>query len=256
MAEYGKVQFETGSDGNTDIGDPAMDAAREEAGLGVEAPEEQQDEALDNIVDKFGGDFDKLASAYRELEQRQSIRPEPTATAAVGEGLEELQPFVDEWIETGELSAKSRNALTEKYPAELVEDYLRKAQAAAEFEGVKQDQERESIYASVGGEEAYRDIVLWASDNMDAADIAAFNASVENGTYEQARFAVQGLQALRNQAEGPAPKLLESRPHGLAGTAPYESLAQLMEEMRDPKYKEDEAFRAKVHKRLSVSNVM
>tara|TARA_R100000152_G_C6749857_1_gene173491 strand:- start:229 stop:993 length:765 start_codon:yes stop_codon:yes gene_type:complete len=254
MAEYGKVQFDEGS-----AGEPKADTAMEEA-LAAETPEAPPEpegleiQPLDNISEKFGGDFNKLAEAYSELEKKFHDKPEAPAEAPRA-GLEELQPYVDEFTATGELSPKSRAALAEKFPEELIDDYLQKSAAASEFETLKQQQELNSIYSSVGGEENYNRMVTWAADNLPAEDIAAFNDAV-NADLAQANLAVKGLAALYTQSTGSSPQLLQSRPEGSSGPAPYESLAQVMADMKTQEYKTDPAFRKKVEARLNVSNVM
>jgi|10_taG_2_1085330.scaffolds.fasta_scaffold66071_2 hypothetical protein len=257
MAEYSKVQFEEGT-----AGEPKVDSAMEEA-LAAETPETppepeglqiQQADGVENVTEKFAGDFDKLAEAYSELEKRFHAKPETPAEAPRA-GLDELQPYVDEFTATGQLSPKSRAALAEKFPEELIDDYLQKSATASEFETLKQQQELGAIYSSVGGEDNYNRMVTWAADNLPAEDINAFNDAV-NSDLAQANLAVKGLAALYTQSTGSSPQLLQSRPEGSSGPSPYESLAQVTADMKNPEYKTDPAFRAKVQARLSVSNVM
>jgi hypothetical protein len=55
---------------------------------------------------------------------------------------------------------------------------------------------------------------------------------------------------------GNHPNLLPSEPSGPGGLSPYESVAQLMTDMKSNEYKTDPAFRARVQERLSRSNVI
>ena len=52
-----------------------------------------------------------------------------------------------------------------------------------------------------------------------------------------------------------APQLLQTEPVGTGG-AIYESLEQVMSDMKSPEYKNDPAFRAKVQQKISRSQVM
>ena len=259
MAEYAKVQFQEGMNGEPQV-DSAMEEAQAEAqveegttpseGLEIEAGD-----GLQNVIDKFGGDMDKLAEGYRELEKKlgSPSEPEPAPQPAA---LEDIQPYVDEWQKTGELSDESRKALEERFPKELIDDYLNKSAQAAQYETAQAETELKNIYESVGGEQSYQEIVGWASENLTEAQIAAYNEAVNSGSFAQADLAVKGLAAQYTQATGSKPRLLQSKPEGSPGAAPYESLAQVTADMKKPEYKTDPAFRAQVQARLSRSTVM
>jgi hypothetical protein len=259
MAEYAKVQFQEGMNG-----EPPVDSAMEEAKAEAQAQEEstpseglgiETGDGLQNVIDKFGGDVDKMAEGYRELEKKLSSRSE-TEEAPKSAGLEDIQPYVEEWQKTGELSDESRKALEERFPKDLIDDYLAKSAQAAEFQETQAATELKNIYDSVGGEQSYQEIVAWASENLTDAQIEAYNEAVNSGSFAQADLAVKGLAAQYAQASGNKPQLLRSKPEGSPGAAPYESLAQVTADMKKPEYKTDPAFRAQVQARLSRSQVM
>lgn len=263
MAEYAKVQFQEGMAGEPAV-DTAMEEARAEANPQEESTEapgsleipQPEDSGIDNVLEKFDGDINKMAEAYRELERKQSAAPQETPEAPKTESLESIQPYIEEFQETGQLSEASRKALEQQFPAELIDDYMAKSAQANQWQQQEAEGQLKAIYDAVGGEKGYTDIVTWASENLSPAALEAYNESVTNGTYEQANLAVQGLAAQYTQAVGSAPQLLQSKPAGTPGAAPYESLAQLTEDMKRPEYKSDPAFRNKVQARLARSNVM
>lgn len=254
MAEYSKVQFEEGS-----AGEPAIDTAMQEAQ--AETVEETPQEGLEiqtthqNVIEKFGGDLEKMAQAYSELEKKLGSAPQPAEEPAPA-GLDQIQPYIDEWTQTGDLSAESRKALESQFPAELIDDYLNSKSQAAQYQESQAASELQSIYESVGGEENYGEIVQWAAENLSDEQIVAFNEAVNAGSFAQAEMAVRGLAAQYQQTTGATPQLLQSKPEGSPGAAPYESLAQLTADMKKPEYKTDPAFRQAVQARLSRSNVM
>ena len=259
MAEYSKVQFQEGMDGEPKV-DTAMEEAKAEAESQEESPPSESLEidtgdGLQNVIEKFDGDMDKMAEGYRELEKKLSSRSEPEEPATTA-GLEDIQPFVDEWQKTGELSEDSRKTLEARFPKDLIDDYLAKSARAEQYEEAQSAVELKGIYDSVGGEGNYQEIVAWAAENLSEAQIGAYNESVNSGSLAQAELAVQGLAAQYGQAAGSKPKLLQSKPGGSPGSAPYESLAQVTADMKKPEYKTDPAFRQAVQARLSRSNVM
>ena len=262
MSTYNKVEFEDGMTGDQPV-DEAMEAAKAEANPEVldgdlSIPSEEPNYG-DLLAEKFGGDVEKLAQAYSELERKMSsaAAAEPAEPAEPTEtSMEAVQPYIDEFHSTGELSDASREALEKMFPAALVDDYLAKSAMAQEYSAAQEEQHLKSIYDTVGGEAQYAQMVNWASNALSPEAIEAFNESV-NGTAHQAELAVRGLAAQYAASGAPkTPNLLQSKPEGITGLAPYESLSQVTKDMATKEYKEDPAFRAKVHARMGVSNVI
>lgn len=262
MSTYNKVEFEDGMTGDQPV-DEAMEAAKAEANPEVldgdlSIPSEEPNYG-DLLAEKFGGDVEKLAQAYSELERKMSsaAAAEPAEPAEPTEtSMEAVQPYIDEFHSTGELSDASREALEKMFPAALVDDYLAKSAMAQEYSAAQEEQHLKSIYDTVGGEAQYAQMVNWASNALSPEAIEAFNESV-NGTAHQAELAVRGLAAQYAASGAPkTPNLLQSKPEGVTGLAPYESLSQVTKDMATKEYKEDPAFRAKVHARMGVSNVI
>jgi hypothetical protein len=198
-----------------------------------------------------------LAEAYKSLEGHMGAEPAETEAAeedteTVGVSTEVLTPYAEEYYSTGELAEDSYVALEGMgLSRELVTAFMQGQQAV-------QSAELNKIYESAGGQEAYHGAMAWAAQNMGPEEIQAYNAQVESGDITTATIAVKGLMARFAQGDPtPAqPALLQSEPAGPGGIAPYQSLAQVMEDMKSPQYKTDPAFRAKVEARLSNSDVM
>lgn len=108
------------------------------------------------------------------------------------------------------------------------------------------------VYAISGGEERYAAMMDWAEATLSPGEWAAYEASLA-GTPEQMRLAIDGLNAAYTRAVGDPVQLV-------GGGAPvvgarFESAQQVVEAMRDPRYKSDEAYRRQVQQRLARSNV-
>ena len=208
------------------------------------------------LDDKFESP-EELARAYAELQsrmgQQEAEAPEVEDSAPeVGVGTQALEPFAEEYYSTGALSEES---FTQLEGMGLSRDLV---QAFMEGQQAVQSAEVNQIFAQVGGEEAYGEALAWAAQNMSPEEIVAYNEQVESGDLTTATVAVRGLMAQYRQGSpaGTRSNLLPSEPVGPGGLAPYESVAQLMTDMRSKEYKTDPAFRARVQDRLSRSNVM
>ena len=222
--------------------------------------EEPVGDRPDWLPEKFESP-EALAKAYSSLEARMGTQPAPEAseapeaaepTESTGVSTEALQPFYDEYSETGELAEESFAALEQMgLSRDLVSSFMAGQRASHEAELNK-------IYGEVGGPEAYQAALGWAVQAMSPEEIQAFNEQVETGDYATAMVDVRGLMAMHAQsghAGVNAPQLLQTEPVGTGG-AIYESLEQVMSDMKSPEYKNDPAFRAKVQQKISRSQVM
>jgi hypothetical protein len=235
--------------------------------VGLDAPapapevptEEAQPERPEWLDEKFGSPED-LAQAYRELQARMSAgqepeepAPEEAITEAAGVTTASLEPYAEEYYSTGELSDDSFAQLEGMgLSRELVQAFMEGQQAL-------QSAELGKIYEQAGGQEAYSKALAWAAQTMSADEIRAYNDQVEAGDLAAAGVAVRGLMAMFYQSHGADDReasLLPTEPTGSGGNAPYESVAQVMVDMKNPAYKKDPAFRAQVAKRLERSNIM
>jgi hypothetical protein len=149
----------------------------------------------------------------------------------------------------GSLTDESYKELEEKgYPRNLVDTYIRGLQAAAQ-------EEASAVYEVTDGEDNYKAMIEWAQDNLSGEEIKAFNQQVNAGV-NSAKFAAEALYGRYTKANGTPPKnLVHGDAPNTVGNDAYESREQLMEDIGNPKYKTDPAFRKKVEQKLSRSDV-
>ena len=94
-------------------------------------------------------------------------------------------------------------------------------------------------------------MLAWARTGMAPEEITAFNAAVI-GTPAAQKLALIGLKARFEAVAGSDPTLV--RGSAAAGTgAGYQSDAQIREDMKDPRYKKDPAYREAVHAKVARS---
>ena len=219
---------------------------------------EERPEWLD---EKFKSPED-LAKAYNELQSKLGETNEKeTSNDTAGDTTddssndEDAAPMAEavsvataEYSEKGELSDKTFDALEQAgLPREMVEAYIQGQEAIAVGQAA-------DVQQTIGGLANYEAMAEWAGENLDDADLDAFNTIVETGTVEQAKVAVKGLYSQFLSAGGKPPQLIQGDTVG-SGLKPFTSSAQITEAMRDPRYKNDPAYRENVEKRLSVSDV-
>ena len=203
---------------------------------------------------------EEMAKAYQELESKlgkgepKGELPDPnTATeddankTLADKGLN-LSEFSKEFSEKGELSPESYDKLAKAgIDKDIVDQYIEGQKArATQYEG--------TIKSEVGGDQKYTEMVSWAAANLTEAEINAFNSAVNSGDINQARLAVLGLSTQYAKANGSEPNRMVGGGKA-AGEDVFESTSQITEAMRDPRYKNDPAYRSKVQAKLARSNV-
>jgi hypothetical protein len=162
------------------------------------------------------------------------------------------------WQQTGELTGDDYTALEEAgFTKDMVDAYLSGLQYKATQETQLAMQQVAEVKAEYGGEKGYGEMLQWAKSNLDQSEIDAFNEIVNTSTNIKAvKLAVSGLYARYSQATGGRePKLLGGR-SPKSGGEKFESTAQVVEAMSDPKYKTDPAYRRKVEEKLARSSIM
>ena len=209
------------------------------------------------LPEKFKSAED-LAKAYSALESKlgSSGEEQPAETAPTKDDPMAIKPaepvpdndsFVDkfsqEFMANGKLSDDSYKALAEKgYSKKMVDGFIAGQQAILE-------QSRSQIFGQVGGEDGYKEMISWASQNLSKGEIEAYNKAVSSQDWSSVQFAVNGLKARFDGTKGP--KLVQ----GQTGNTRegFASRAELAKAVSDPRYKTDPAYRRKVEEKLSVS---
>jgi hypothetical protein len=111
-----------------------------------------------------------------------------------------------------------------------------------------------SIYESVGGEQAYGEMISWAADNLSPQETAAYDRAVGSGDLDMVKLAVSGLRNQYQTAEGADPSLIGGQSTTSTG-GNYSSWAEVTTAMRDSRYESDPAYRQQVSAKLGRSQL-
>ena len=233
-----------------------------------QADVEQEDVSL------IGGKFksqDDLLKAYNELqsklgksepEEEEEPSEEPVeATEEAPEEEKEIDENVRSFVEISErfdtnggLTEEDVETLSSMDSKQLVETYfkyhgMRTQQAQAKQASAREMQE---IRDMVGGDEAYGEMIGWAAQNLQPAEIEQFNAVVNTNNAASLRFAVESLgNRWRNQEGYEAPLVTGKKAASKAKV--FRSQAELARAISDPRYSTDPAYRQDVEEKLARS---
>lgn len=120
---------------------------------------------------------------------------------------------------------------------------------------VLSQEEEATILESIGGQDTFNAVQAWAKENLDQAELDAYNREVNSGDYYRARNALQSLSYAYRENEGSEPQLLGGKISANA-TDVFRSTAEVMQAMNDPRYLKDSAYTNDVQEKLVRSEVL
>lgn len=207
-----------------------------------------------------------LAKSYSELEKeftkvKQSQGQQPPANQPPKDSLKidesgkamvgnlDVSKYNTEFAQTGQLSEASYKELEGMgLPKAMVDAYIEGQKSlATSFVA--------DVQSSVGGAEAYTQILTWAKTNLSKEEVTAFNNVCENGNIPQVKLAVAGIKAKYEAANGKDPNLTRGDKGGSPAVGGFRSYAEVTQAMSDPRYQTDPAYRQDVMDKLRTSKL-
>ena len=208
--------------------------------------------AYKELEKKLGQETTEDSDDRTETEETVIEQPEPQET---NEAVDYMQQLGKEYDETGTISDEAIDRLSQMDQKDLIKSYLQyySQSAANAQEAQLQESAIADIKQSIGGEEVYTEMISWAGQNLEQAEIENFNAVTATNNPAAIRFAVEALNnRFRGDVGYEAP--LISGQKASSSIQPYRSNAELARDIANPMYNTDPAFRADGEARLAVSN--
>lgn len=240
------------------------------------------------ILDKFESQ-DELVKAYKELEKKfsnenenenkKSKKPETveakTSTdedttdssteedTTLSEGAknefnelpdsavkEAVQEALTEFEETGEIGDAVYDAVESLgISKEIFKEHL-------ELKKLQAEVEIKNFYDSVGGQENFEEVKVWASTNLSEGEQSVFNNIVDNGTNQEISFAIINLTARHSKSTEVKPmqsNLIKADTISQAEGG-YNTQAEMIYDMQNPEYANNPAYQAKVEAKAKRSS--
>lgn len=233
-------------------------------------------EAQDELLAGKYKDAEQLEKAYVELQKKLGDKgSEDSTEARDSEDYEEdeyEEDYEDEdeadvdtsqdgildqlWEEANgdEFSDDTLQALQELDSAEIADMHLRYRQQVEESRPQINEQQAIELKNVAGGEQQYGEMLQWAKDTLNPQEVQMFDTVIERGDPLAAFFAVRSLAYRYQDSLGREGQMV-------TGTAPrgdgskFDSQAEVVEAMSDPRYDRDPAFRQKIMKKLERSDI-
>ena len=112
----------------------------------------------------------------------------------------------------------------------------------------------DSIKQSVGGDKQYEQLMTWAGEKLSQDEQISFDNLIQSGDRGSIQLAVNGLVAKYQNDAGYEGRMLQGKP-SKTNTDVYQSQAQLVAAMSDPRYDNDPAYRQAVVAKLDRSDL-
>ena len=137
----------------------------------------------------------------------------------------------------------------------MVDTYLKGAREEFGFaEGADlSDADVSEVQQIAGGKAQYDNLTQWATNNLPAEEVRAFDEVMNTGNKAAVKFAVKALNSQYEDAVGRTPDLVTGRTSTRGDR--YRSMAEVVRDMGDPRYETDPAYRNDIMQKLERSNL-
>jgi hypothetical protein len=219
---------------------------------------EELEKAYVELQKKLGEKSDETSETTRDSDSdRETDQQEEEETEEVSPAAELILSASEEFDKSGELTPDTMAKFSEMSSKDLVEAYMQ-MQSDASQESTTEvsdltDANINQIKNFAGGEQAYSNIVSWASENLDQQSREAFDSIVNTGSVQAIQLAVSGLKSQYEAANGYEGTMYSGKAPK-EGRDVFRSQAELVQAMNDPRYDRDPAYRQDVIKKLDRSD--
>lgn len=221
---------------------------------------EEMQEAQDQRLAGKYKNAEELEAAYIELQKKLGAPKESSETPEAEPEAESTEDtptdsslFDRLWEESSsEFTDETLKELAGSKPEDLAKMYLdyRSKNAPSQIS----EADTAALKNSVGGDEAYGQMMSWAEQNLNEAEINMYDSVMELGDPNAAYFAIQALNFRFRDTTGIEGNLLQGK---AAASTPkgFKSQAEVVSAMQDPRYDRDPAYRQEVMAKLESSNI-
>ena len=217
---------------------------------------EDLEKAYVELQKKLGGEGSEDSETTSESEvpetdevseETEETKEDSPALALVNEAAAEY------WDNNKELSSETIEKLSAMSGSDLLSAYL-EAQKASPVEEVPDltADNISDIQSIAGGKEQYGTLVQWAADNLDQADVKAFDSLVSSGNVGAIKLAVNGIKAQYDNTNGYEGRMLQGKPPQTSKDV-FRSQQEVVQAMSDPRYEKDPAYRQDLIEKLDRS---
>ena len=223
----------------------------------LEIGEEMAQQQETKLAGKYKN-AEELEAAYIELQKKLGSSEETVETetpeSESTENEVDTSLFDRLWDESqDQISEDLIEEISKADPTDLANMYLEYRNSTEEGQVITEE-DAITLKNTVGGEQAYDQMISWANENLEDSVIDMYDAVMEAGDRNAAYFALQALAYRYGDAVGVEGKLVQGKAP-TETTKGFKSQAEVVAAMQDPRYDRDPAYRQEVMAKLERSNV-
>ena len=207
------------------------------------------------LGDKSSGDSSEAGdSEDNEQVESKEDREEENETNKNSKEAGILDTLWEEANSESSYTKETVEKLNQLSPVEIADAHLKFREQVERSKPQITEQQVTELKNVAGGEQQYTEMLQWATNNLSEQEVKMFDAVMDQGNPLAAFFAVRSLAYRYQDAQGVEGKMV-------TGTAPkgdgsqFNSQAEVVEAMSDPRYDRDPAFRQKIMKKLERSDI-
>jgi hypothetical protein len=212
----------------------------------------QEEEAEETLLAGKYKSAEELEKAYRELQSKLGKGEAKEEEAPQEETKAETTPEIsqelyfkgyEEWQQTGQLSKQTIQKFVDGgIPERYVQQFVDGANAQIELMVLR-------VAEKLGGQERIDEIADWAIENLPQSEVDAYNEMIDSGDVDKMVTAYTSIEA---RMQGKSQKRFISPEQGTSReNSGFESKAEMIAAMNDPRYAKDPAYRSQVERRLA-----
>ena len=236
----------------------AMQEAQDDLLAGKYKDAQELEKAYVELQKKLGDKGSKNSSEtgdsedYEEVESEEDYEEEEEAEVDTSKDgiLEDLW----EQANSDKYSNETLEELSKMEAVDIADMHLRYREKVELSRPQINEQQAAELKNVAGGEQQYTEMLQWAQQNLAPQEVQMFDTVIERGDPLAAFFAVRSLAYRFQDALGYDGKMV-------TGAAPkgdgsqFQSQAEVVQAMSDPRYDKDPAFRQKIMKKLERSDI-
>ena len=192
---------------------------------------------------------DPPAEPEGKTEESMELPPKNEGEEAVPDGID-FEKYTKSFVENGRLTEEDYAELAEKHklPKAVVDVYVAGLQA-------EMSNRASAAVKAVGSQEEFEAVRQWASNSLSDAEYEATQNAIRNARSAEELGVIYGNLAYRYRQANPGePSLVAGNAPVAPAVAGYRSRAEMTKAINDPRYQEDEGYRAEVERKIARSN--
>jgi hypothetical protein len=214
---------------------------------------EDLEKAYLELQKKLGQKDTEESPSDEQTESDDSQETEDSSDDGVSETAQLLKDASAEWFNNSkQLNADTLQKLKELPSEQLIEAYLELQKNVTPVQQALSDADADAIVKSVGGDEAYKQTLAWAAENLKPEEVAAYDNVVNSGNKDAIFFAVQALNQRYKDTVGFEGQQVSGK-NVRNSVKGFRSQAELARAISDPRYRNDPAYRLDIEAKLAAS---